>query len=136
MSRFIYPGINVQTPWARLLLEQKKQIETRTYPLPEKYVGKDLWLIETPGSIGKFKARIIGIIRFSDCKEYRSKAEFDKDLDLHLIHRDCKEYRWRAGFKKFGWIVQRVKPVEEFSAPTPRGIVFAGPFSATIGGSH
>lgn len=133
MSNNKLPGINIQAPWARLLLEGKKQIETRTYALPEKYVGKDLWLIETPGSLGKFKARVIGVIRFSESKEYRSKAEFNSDVDLHLIHPDNQEYRWRAGIRKFGWIVERVSRIEEFKAPFPRGIVYASPFEAPVG---
>lgn len=133
MNNIKHPGINVQAPWARLLLDQKKQIETRTYPLPEKYVGKDLWLIETPGPLGKFKARVVGVIRFSGSKEYRSKAEFETDVDLHLIHQDNQDYRWRVGVKKFGWIVDRVSRIEEFVAPVPRGIVYASPFEAPVG---
>jgi hypothetical protein len=133
MSNIKHPGINVQAPWARLLLEQKKQIETRTYPLPAKYVGKDLWLIETPGSLGKFKARVIGVIRFAESKEYGSKDEFNSDIDLHLVHPDNQEYRWRAGIRKFGWIVESVCRTEEFEAPFPRGIVYASPFESPVG---
>ena len=54
-------GINIQSPWSRLLIEGDKCVETRSYPIPEKYVGEDLGLIETPGKDGDFKARIIGI---------------------------------------------------------------------------
>lgn len=129
----MFPGINVQAPWARLLLEQQKQIETRTYQLPRKYVGQDLWLIETPGALGKFKARVIGVIRFSESKEYRTKKEFYEDSDLHLIYPDNQTYRWRAGVKKFGWIVDHVYRTEEFVAPVPRGIVYASPFEAPVG---
>lgn len=122
------PGINIQAPWARLLLDEKKQIETRTYPLPPKYVGQDLWLIETPGQLGKFKARVIGIIRFSESKQYKSKSEFYEDIDLHLIQPGNRDYAWCNGVKKYGWVVEDVRDVEEFIAPSPRGIIYAGPF--------
>jgi hypothetical protein len=126
------PGINIQAPWARLLLDRTKQIETRTYALPAKYAGQNLWLIETPGKLGNFKARVIGTIRFSECKEYTSKDEFYEDFDLHLISPDNKDYAWRPEVKKFGWIVDQVQKVEEFVAPCPRGIVYASPFEASI----
>lgn len=125
------PGINIQAPWARLLLDKKKQIETRTYALPSKFVGQDLWIIETPGKLGTFKARVIGTIRFSECKEYRSKEEFYEEADLHLISPDNREYAWRADVRKFGWVVDQVQRVEEFVAPYPRGIVYASPFEAS-----
>jgi hypothetical protein len=41
-------GINIQRPWAGLILDGIKSIEARTYPL--KGYGKEtLWIIETPG---------------------------------------------------------------------------------------
>lgn len=122
------PGLNVQAPWARLLLEGTKTIETRTYPLPEKYLGQDLWLIETPGRLGKFKARVIGVIRFSDCKEYESATAFYEDSDLHLIEVGSQDYEWRSGVQKFGWVVASARKTVEFVAPSPRGIVYALPF--------
>lgn len=122
------PGLNVQVPWARLLLEGKKTIETRTYPLPAKYRGEDLWLIETPGRLGKFKARVIGVIRFSGCKHYRSAAEFYEQSDCHLVYPHTQSFCWREGETKFGWTVAKVSPVDEFKAPVPRGIVYARPF--------
>ena len=122
------PGLNVQAPWARLLLDGKKTIETRTYALPEKYRDQDLWLIETPGRLGKFKARVIGVIRFSECKQYKSAAAFYDDSNLHLIELGTEDYAWRPGVQKFGWIVASVKNSTEFDAPTPRGIIYARPF--------
>lgn len=124
------PGLNVRAPWARFLLAGRKTVETRAYALPEKYIAKDLWLIETPGKHGNFKARVIGVVRFSGSKEYKSKDEFYNDTDLHLIDSDNREYAWRSEVKKFGWIVEQVQAVEQFAAPFPRGIVYAGPFEA------
>ena len=55
-------GINIQAPWSQLLINSDKCVETRSYALPDKYIGEELLLIETPGKNGKFKARIIGIL--------------------------------------------------------------------------
>ena len=50
-----------------MLLSGEKTVETRGYPLPEKYVGCELAIIETPGPRGRReagieKARIVGTI--------------------------------------------------------------------------
>lgn len=122
------PGLNVQAPWASLLLEGKKLIETRTYPLPEKYQGQDLWLIETPGRFGKFKARVIGIIRFSGCKRYMSASDFYDETELHLINQGDPAFSWTDGRPKFGWIVEKTSQIRPFDAPTPRGIIYSSAF--------
>lgn len=127
------PGLNVQAPWARLLLDGSKTIETRTYPLPTKHVGKDMWLIETPGRIGKFKARVIGIIRFSSYKQYTSEREFNNDIDLHLVRPTDPNFAWNAKIRKFGWVVERVKPISPFAAPSSRGHVYARAFDDSKG---
>ena len=56
MKNSVLPAINIQFPISELILSGKKTIETRTYALPEKYIERDLYLIETPGSNGAFKA--------------------------------------------------------------------------------
>lgn len=123
------PGINIQAPWARLLLEGKKSIETRTYPLPEKYLGQELWLIETPGHFGKFKARVIGVIKFSGYKAYKSASEFYGDKDLHLVEPNNTDYAWKKGIPKYGWMVESVRKIQIFEAPSPRGILYSRPFN-------
>ena len=55
-------GINIQAPFAELLINLESVF--RTYPLPLKYEGEELALIETPGKTGKFKAEC-GTITFS-----------------------------------------------------------------------
>lgn len=127
------PGLNVQAPWARLLLDGSKTIETRTYPLPLKHVGHDMWLIETPGRIGKFKARVIGTIRFSSFKQYKSSREFNSDIDLHLVRPTDPDFAWSAEIPKFGWIVETVKIISPFEAPSSRGHVYSRAFENSRG---
>ena len=47
-------GLNIQTPWSSLLIDGLKTVETRSYHLPLKYEGIELYLVETPGKLGKF----------------------------------------------------------------------------------
>jgi hypothetical protein len=129
MAKRELPGLNVQAPWARMLLDGSKKIETRTYPLPSKYLGSEFWLIETPGRRGKFKSRIIGIICFSECKRYESSSEFYSDSDLHQVREHDLDYFWNPKVPKFGWIVSSIVAVAEIPAPNPRGLVYSSPFT-------
>lgn len=54
-------GINIQRPWARLLLQGRKTIETRSYPL-KGYAEEDLWVIETRGSSDAVVAELEQVI--------------------------------------------------------------------------
>ena len=47
-------GINIQFPISQLILSGDKTVETRTYPIPERYLGVDL-------------ALIVPLVRISDC---------------------------------------------------------------------
>lgn len=132
MREKVIPGINVQFPWARKILNKSKCVETRTYPLPTKFLDQEMWLIETPGPQGKFRARVIGIIKFCGCKEYLSASDFYSDFSNHGISKECTDYKWKDGSKKFGWIISEVVNVPEFEPPHPRGIVYSRPFSNFI----
>ena len=78
-------GINVQRPWARMLLEGVKTVEIRSYPL-RSYLNEDLWLIETSGRKRRndpFKTRIIGIVRFGSQVQYNTGTQFEIDATAH-----------------------------------------------------
>lgn len=120
-----YPGVNIQWPISRQILSGKKKIETRTYPLPVKYIGEPIAIIETPGRYGKFKARIVALAIFDKNIEYSGPKEFYKDSNKHLITRDSI-WAWQRGKKKWGWRVKEVRILRNsIDAPSPRGIVFA-----------
>jgi len=107
MSKKTYTGINVQYPISQLIVEGNKTIETRTYPIPEQYLNKEMVLVETPGKTGKFKARVIAIIKFTECFQYKSKKEFYANSDKHCITRDSS-WAWEDG-EKWGWAVSIVQ---------------------------
>lgn len=130
MSKRNMPGINIQYPWSELLLSGKKKIETRSYPLPKKFVGVEMAIIETPGKLGKKngikKARIIGTIKFADSKQYATKAEWKRDHALHLVNEHDPMYAFNQTKPKFGWIVASVSRLRSpLPPPASRGIVFA-----------
>lgn len=119
------PGINIQWPISELILEGKKTIETRRYPIPTKYIGVPIALIETPGPRGKFKARIRGVIQFSASFEYLNEADFYRDSAKHCVSKDSV-WKWSPGQRKFCWPVKVLQVLEVPSMPPKkRGIVFA-----------
>ena len=108
-------GINLQRPWAQLILDGLKTVEARKYE-PKGYLNQDLWIIETQGRgrtkrsyIGvdgnetndsdkgnhlcgrkrkrspTFVSRIIGIVRFGASFQYNSFDDWDKDRERHRI---------------------------------------------------
>jgi hypothetical protein len=125
-----YAGINIQWPWAGLLISGKKTVETRSYPIPSKHLGKTLAIIETPGkrrisSEKKVGARIIGLIVFSDCFRYTSKKEWLKDYPRHQVPENDPNYGFDPLRQKWGWVVKEVSPLASpRNAPKKRGIVF------------
>ena len=117
-------GINIQSPFAELLINSDKCVETRTYPLPLKYEGEELSLIETPGRIGRFKARIIGIITFSHSFKYGNLQEWISDYNRHRVEQDSN-FGWNEDKDKYGWVVSQICKFEKpFPAPENKGIVF------------
>ena len=119
----LLPGVNIQYPISGLIISGEKTVETRTYPLPSHYLNVDIALIETPGKSGKFKARVIGIIRFTKSFPYRSKREFYSDIKRHYVNQNSP-WAW-TNRPKWGW---ELKVIERFNtpleAPKKRGIRF------------
>jgi hypothetical protein len=120
-----YPGVNIQWPITMDILSGKKTIETRTYPLPKKYLGKPIAIIETPGKHGEFKARVVALVIFDKNIAYNGSKEFYRDSDKHLVTRESI-WAWQKGKKKWGWRVKEIRILRNpINAPSPRGIVFA-----------
>jgi hypothetical protein len=120
-----FPGVNIQCPWSELLVSGKKLIETRSYPLPEKYKDKYLALIETPGQSGDFSARIIALIKFDYSFQYRNYQHWLSDQKLHLVSKDDKLFKYSENKAKWGWRVSGVKQLSHpASPPRKKGIRF------------
>ena len=119
-----FSGINIQFPISRLIISGEKTVETRTYPLPEKFVGKELLVIETPGESGNFKARVIGKIVFGPSFKYETAKDFYADEKRHRVDKNSK-WKWQTGKNKWGWPILRfTRLIEEVPAPKAKGIRF------------
>ena len=118
-------GINIQTPWSELLINGDKSVETRSYPLPEKYMGEELALIETPGRYGRFKARIIGTITFSHSFKYPDQKAWQDDYNRHCVAVDDPIYNWKDDKPKYGWVVSKVTKFDKpLDIRKRKGIIF------------
>ena len=118
-------GINIQTPWSELLINEVKSVETRSYHLPEKYVGEELALIETPGRYGRFKARIIGTITFSHSFKYPDQKAWQDDYNRHCVAVDDPIYNWKDDKPKYGWVVSKVTKFDKpLDIRKRKGIIF------------
>jgi hypothetical protein len=126
------PGLNVAEPWAELLFSKRKVVETRTYPIPARFLNSPIMIVETPKKKGGEKARIIGAIEFKECKFYETELAFRKDELLHLVQAG-DIYDWKKEKPKWGWAVWRVWRFNESSvAPPRRGYVWTGPLEIAV----
>lgn len=119
-----YTGINIQYPISEEILTGKKVIETRTYPLPEKYLNETMLMIETPGKTGNFKARGVALIKFTKCHKYKNKKEFYTETNKHLVDEDS-DWAWKDK-PKYGWhlvIVKKINPILKLDK-IKKGIVY------------
>jgi hypothetical protein len=111
-------GLEMQRPWAGLLLSGRKTIETRAYDLPPSLLRKRILIIETPkgdsgvSAIGDSinlvdsSARVVGWCIFSSVCTYANKVGFQADEGAHLVGKDSG-YGWKDGLtdRMYGWVV-------------------------------
>lgn len=116
------PGINIQFPISSLICSGEKIVETRTYEIPPKYLNQEMYLIETPGKKGDFKARAIAIIKFTGCFKYKNKTEFRRDFSRHRVAPDTA-WDWKDK-DKWGWELEIIKIIPPTIISHARGIVF------------
>lgn len=121
MKKNGYVGVNIQWPISRSILDGKKSIETRTYPLPSKYINVPLILVETPGRKKEFHARGVAIITFGRSFEYKSKKDFYEDVRNHLVSKDSP-WAWKSK-SKWGWPILSIKKIDPIEIKN-RGIIF------------
>lgn len=131
MGKKTFTGINIQFPISTLILEGTKTVETRVYPLPERLIGKELAIVETPGPTGKFKSRIVGIIVFGQSNRYKSAKDFYLDHGRHRVTKDSP-WAWDAKKKKWAWpIIKVVKFKKEIPLTKRPGIIYSKDLEVT-----
>jgi len=128
VRRQLLPAVNIQAPWAEYILQGTKTIETRRYPLPKKYIGKEMVIIETHPANNKARSKLVGVVVFGKPFQYLSRADFYADSTRHLVNRDTIRFSWAAGDekKRWGWPVLRVVRISSQDVGNQtRGIIFA-----------
>lgn len=121
-------GLNIQAPWARMILSEEKTVETRQYPLPRNYENKPLAVVETNNG----PAMIIGLVQFSSSFKYNSILHWIEDFPRHLVEETNNTYGWKEG--KHGWVVNKVIPFNlPILAPTNKGIRYTKDIFEKIG---
>lgn len=135
LKQLFLPGLNIQFPISQKILDGKKTIETRTYPLPKKYEFQPMYLVETPGSSGHFETRISGIITFRGSYLYESETAFYQDSKHHLVTKNSP-WAWKTK-PKWAWVIANVTAFTIPLSPgyEKRGIVFTRrmrPISAVV----
>lgn len=131
-SRLSFPAINIQQPFAGMILSGRKTVETRKYTLPGKYVGRNLFIVETPGKSGGFRARIVGIVKFGPSFRYQSREHFRGDWRKHRVAPDSY-FDWTDLNPKWGWPIVSVVKTSQVECPGIRGIIFTRAVIAEAG---
>lgn len=112
-------ALEVQQPWSRLLLDRKKTVEARAYPLPKALLGRRICLLESSerdstqsGLLDRFQTNaIVGFVVFSEVRVYNSQEEFRSEEASHLVP-ETSPFGWREGTDRlYGWKVQSVESV-------------------------
>ena len=83
-------GINIQRPWAELLLSGEKTVEARRYPL-KGYRGEELWAIQTTGPSNR---------RHEELKRIIGMRKHGQGDEARLGHRSGPQH-WH--WKRSGW---------------------------------
>ena len=71
-------ALDVQQPWATMLLGGRKSVETRGYPLMSELVGKELAILEPTSRT------FIGTVVFGSPFRYETKAAWAADTALRV----------------------------------------------------
>ena len=116
-------GLEVQAPFAELLVSGTKTIDVRTYALSECMLHRPMYIVETTGgvpgrsvlanTVGKLpvgaSARAIGWVVFSAGDAYASAKAFEQDQSKHLVDRDSVYAfgKGAPGTEFFAWRVAR-----------------------------
>ena len=102
-------GLELKEPWASMVLDGSKTIETRTYDLPAELIDRPLVLLATPehsGSAGhsgladvvtdRGAATILGLVTFGGVVEWESREAWSRDREKHGVPDDDDgPYVWR-----------------------------------------
>lgn len=117
------PGLNVQEPWASLLVSGRKVVETRTYACSIQYLNRPIGIVATQRASSP-KSALVGIVRIVESFSFPDVCAFRADEGEHLVE-EGSVYDWKDGKPKWGWRIEVLAEVEPGSVElTRRGIVW------------
>ena len=121
------PGLNIQYPWSKFILDGLKTIETRNYECPKKFLNVPILLIETKRINGE-GAKGVGIIVIKSSDKYQSLEAYNQDFHEHMVEENSA-YFWNDPSKpKFRWIIDLAVPLlAELEVKKNRGYVWTSP---------
>jgi hypothetical protein len=119
--------LEMQTPFAMLLLTGRKTIETRAYPLPSELLHRRIQILQTKSGADAVSvlgvaveftkqeledkgASLIGWVIFDRVVEYTDRNSFEADESKHKVLKGSG-YGWRANDTTtlYGWVVKNYK---------------------------
>ena len=99
--------ISMAAPVGSMVAGGMKTVETRKYALSQQFIGKPIYIWEKPdGCCRQRQARVIGVVRFSDCFQYKNQEAWAKDYPRHQVSTGSK-FSWDG--KMFGWVVENAQ---------------------------
>lgn len=128
-------GLEMQDPWAGLLLQKRKTIETRAYDLPPALLGRRIEILQSQkggitsslGNVvqmaaGESPVTRVGWCTFTNVIRYEDADLFNADQDAHWVTKgsDFHPFNTRKGKKHtavYGWVVGEVGT---YANETPR----------------
>lgn len=117
------PGLNVQEPWASLIVSGDKTVETRTFACPQQYMNRPIGVVATQRESSPQSA-LIAILIIGDSFRYRDRLVFREGKHEHRVAKGSL-YDWQDERPKWGWRVVILAAVDPEAIPLPRrGIVW------------
>ena len=127
-------GLEVQHPFAQLILDKNKTMDVRRYDLPpallntpiiilESKVGKALQsglphILNGRDAITNARIHLVGICTVVSVKRFTSGGQFHADYSLHCVSADS-EYGWMEGYTKelYGWNLDNIAALSDQILP-------------------
>ena len=130
-SDLVY-ALEVQQPFSQYLLDGRKTIETRSYPLPEELRSKQIYLLSSVQGEAKKSSlpdiviaskhddlKLIGILQFSKSVQYTCLDLWNTERCKHMVE-ECSAYDFKGDADVFGWAVESVSVIENLPLPNLR----------------
>ena len=96
--------ISMAAPVGSMVAGGVKTVETRKYALGQQFMGKPIYIWEKPDGCRQRQARVIGVVWFSECFQYKNREAWAKDYPRHQVSKGS-EFSWDGNRKMFGWVV-------------------------------